>query len=76
MLDEMTLPAVLKTHQSPWHEDKLVWFVGPSLRRMNIPTQAKTGKSASHRRLISFHPTRRNSSVHLEELSRHIEFVS
>jgi hypothetical protein len=29
--DEMTPPAVLKTHESPWHEDNLVLLVGLSV---------------------------------------------
>jgi hypothetical protein len=36
--DDMTLPAVVKMRQSPWHEDNLVLFAGLSLRRVNIPT--------------------------------------
>jgi hypothetical protein len=39
----MTLPAAVKTRHSPWHEDNLVLFGVPSLRHVNIPTQAKTG---------------------------------
>ena len=34
--NEMTLPTVVKAPKSPWHEDNLVLFVGPSLRRVNI----------------------------------------
>jgi hypothetical protein len=41
--DEMTLPAVVKTCQSPRHKDNSSLLVGTSLSRVNIPTQAKTG---------------------------------
>jgi hypothetical protein len=54
--DEMALAAVLKTRESPWHEDNLALFAGPRLRHVNIPTQAKrrlewaTGQGEARRR--------------------------
>jgi len=46
--DEMTLPALVKTQQSPWHEDNLVLLTGPKSVRCEHPHSSQNRAWVGH----------------------------